>query len=220
MKTYQRIALAGNPNTGKTTLFNALTGLRQRVGNYPGITVERKSGFLKSAGTTHEIIDLPGLYSLNPTSKDEEIAWQTLTGTYPFEPEPDAVIVVADATNLMRNLYLVTQITDLGLPTMVVLTMMDAAREQDRLINPQALQDTLGVPVVALNARNDAEVDSVEEIHHGRKFAAPTARLCSKKPSVNTAESHHQTCETGHDRSATMPYTRTQPRLEASGCLA
>ena len=173
MKTYQRIALAGNPNTGKTTLFNALTGLRQLVGNYPGITVERKSGFLKSAGTTHEIIDLPGLYSLNPTSKDEEIAWQTLTGTYPFEPEPDAVIVVADATNLMRNLYLVTQITDLGLPTMVVLTMMDAAREQDRLINPQALQDTLGVPVVALNARNDAEVDQLKDAITAGNFATP-----------------------------------------------
>jgi ferrous iron transport protein B len=173
MKPFQRIALAGNPNTGKTTIFNALTGLRQRVGNYPGITVERKSGFLKVNGTTHEIIDLPGLYSLNPVSADETIAWQTLIGTYPFEPEPDAVVVVADATNLTRNLYLVTQIMDTGLPMMLVLTMMDEAEAQLLRIDTPRLSNLLGIPVISVNARTPAGANTLKSAIATGQFVAP-----------------------------------------------
>src|SRR4028118_1803282 len=105
------IALAGNPNAGKTTLFNALTGMRQKVGNYPGVTVEKKEGrFALENGREAVVLDLPGTYSLSPKSPDEEIARDVLLGLRPETPVPDAVVVVVDASNLERNLYLATQI--------------------------------------------------------------------------------------------------------------
>lgn len=100
------IALAGNPNAGKTTLFNALTGMRQKVANYPGVTVERKEGVLMLGSERARLIDLPGLYSLNANSVDEEIARDALTGKIPQLPAPDCIVAVVDATNLDRNLYL------------------------------------------------------------------------------------------------------------------
>src|SRR4028118_994482 len=107
----RRIALAGNPNAGKTTLFNALTGMRQKVGNYPGVTVEKKEGRCTlPEGAEVVILDLPGTYSLSPKSPDEEIARDVLLGLRPETPVPDAVVVVVDASNLERNLYLATQI--------------------------------------------------------------------------------------------------------------
>ena len=116
----QHIALAGNPNVGKTTVFNLLTGMRQKVANYPGVTVERKSGPLKGQSDV-EVIDLPGTYSLNPKSMDERVAYDVLVGRMEGEEAPDAVVCVVDATNLERNLFLVTQIMDLGLPVVVAL---------------------------------------------------------------------------------------------------
>ena len=104
------IALAGNPNAGKTTLFNSLTGLKQKVANYPGVTVERKHGTWKLESGHANLIDLPGLYSLDATSLDEQIARDVITGKQDGVPKPDAVIAVVDATNLERNLYLVTQL--------------------------------------------------------------------------------------------------------------
>ena len=101
------IALAGNPNAGKTTLFNALTGLKQKVANYPGVTVERKEGVWRLGEGAANLIDLPGLYSLDATSLDEQIAREVITGELPGLPKPDAVVAVVDATNLERNLYLV-----------------------------------------------------------------------------------------------------------------
>src|SRR3990170_2660006 len=107
-KAHLTIALAGNPNAGKTTLFNFLTGLNQKVANYPGVTVERKAGVWKVGGSTASLIDLPGLYSLETTSLDESIARDVLTGDVDGVPRPDAIVAVVDATNLERNLYLVT----------------------------------------------------------------------------------------------------------------
>ncbi len=122
------VAVVGNPNAGKSTLFNALTGLRQRVGNYPGVTVEKRTG---TAFTLHgdalELIDLPGMYSLSPRSPDEKIAWQVLHGESKGVPRPDAVLCVVDASNLERNLFLVTQVMELGLPVLVALNMVDMA---------------------------------------------------------------------------------------------
>ena len=154
------VALAGNPNVGKTTLFNVLTGAHQKVANYPGVTVERKSGRL--AGTEAvEVIDLPGTYSLSPRSIDERVAFDALTGQIPGEAAPDVVVCVVDATNLERNLYLVTQVLDLGLPVVVALNMTDAATEAGITVDAAALSDRLGAPVVPIAARLGEGVDAL-----------------------------------------------------------
>jgi ferrous iron transport protein B len=145
----QRIALLGNPNTGKTTLFNALTGLSQRVANYPGVTVERRTGLLRPGV---EVLDLPGTYSLAAHTPDEGLAVRILLGEQPGEERPAAVVVIADASNLKRNLYLVTQALELGLPVVVALNMMDAARAAGIRLDVPALARALGAPVVPMVA--------------------------------------------------------------------
>src|SRR5438045_9236278 len=127
------VALAGNPNSGKTTLFNALTGLRQKVANYPGVTVEKKTGKCKlpphggEAERWVDVIDLPGTYSLISRSPDEQVAMEVLRGLRKDTQTPDVVIVVVDASNLQRNLYLVSQLIELGRPMVVALNMTDVA---------------------------------------------------------------------------------------------
>lgn len=125
-----RIAVVGNPNTGKSTLFTALAGVRQRVGNYPGVTVEKKTGHLKHGGQTYELIDLPGTYSLAPRSPDEMVTVDVLLGRGAGETPPDAVLSIVDASNLERNLFLTSQVLALGLPTVVALNMIDLARDR------------------------------------------------------------------------------------------
>jgi len=148
------IVLTGNPNCGKTTLFNALTGLRAKVGNYPGVTVERKEGKLLGAPaeTAIKILDLPGTYSLSPQSLDEQIARDVLFHRIREVPPPDVVVVVVDASNLQRNLYFATQVIELGYPTIVALNMIDVARENGHEIDSDALSAALGVPVIPLVA--------------------------------------------------------------------
>ncbi|MCI8331314.1 MAG: ferrous iron transporter B [Clostridiales bacterium] len=141
-----RIALAGNPNSGKTTLFNALTGSNQFVGNWPGVTVEKKEGKLKKhAGVV--ITDLPGIYSLSPYTLEEVVARNYLIGE-----RPDAILNIIDGTNLERNLYLTTQLTELGIPVVVAINMMDIVRKNGDKINTSALSDALGCPVVEISA--------------------------------------------------------------------
>lgn len=149
------IALAGNPNAGKTTLFNALTGLRQKVANYPGVTVESKSGLwcLSSQLLPAKLIDLPGLYSLEATSLDEEIARDILLGKGAMQGTPDVILIAVDATNLVRNLYLATQLIETGTPVVVALTMFDVA-ERSLKIDARRLSERLGVPVVAVVSRD------------------------------------------------------------------
>lgn len=143
------IALAGNPNCGKTTLFNALTGLRQKVANYPGVTVERKTGRCRLAdGRNAELIDLPGTYSLIATSPDEQVAMEVLRGLRSDTALPQVVVAVVDASNLARNLYLTSHLLGLGRPVVVVLTMDDIAKGRGELIDAQVLSMRLGVPVV------------------------------------------------------------------------
>lgn len=167
------IALVGNPNTGKTTIFNALTGLKQKVGNYPGITVERKSGTLKIGDRSHEIIDLPGTYSLSPKTVDERIAYQTLTGEYEHEKQPDLLLVVADASNLDRNLFFVTQIMDLGLPVIVLLNMMDIASDRGITIDVPSLEEQMGVPFIPLTSTRDKNRDRIIEAIDSFDFQPP-----------------------------------------------
>ena len=148
------VVLTGNPNCGKTTLFNALTGLRGRVGNYAGVTVERKEGSLTGADARFPVtlLDLPGTYSLSPQSPDEQIARDILFQRVADVPAPDLVVVVVDASNLQRNLYFATQVIELGHPTLLTLNMVDVARDQGHDIDTDALSKALGVPVIPMVA--------------------------------------------------------------------
>lgn len=148
-----QVALVGNPNSGKTTLFNALTGLRQKVGNYPGVTVEKKEGRATLPdGRTANLVDLPGLYSLVPHSPDEQIAREVLLGLRADSPAPDLVINTVDASNLERNLYLTSQLLDIGVPVIIALTMSDEAEQAGIEIPLKEFAAKLGVPVVPITA--------------------------------------------------------------------
>src|SRR5947209_18384276 len=157
------VALAGNPNAGKTSLFNALTGLRQKVANYPGVTVERKEGVWPLAPETPpaRLLDLPGLYSLDAASVDEQIARDVLTGRMADTPAPDVIVAAVDATNLERNLYLVTQLLETHLPVVVALTMFDLAEREKLEIDIGRLKESLGVAVVPVNARQKRGLDEL-----------------------------------------------------------
>src|SRR6188472_2876190 len=144
------VALTGNPNCGKTTLFNALTGLRAKVGNYAGVTVERKEGRLLNSppGLDLRILDLPGTYSLSPQSLDEQISRDVLLNRLPELPAPGLIVVVVDASNLQRNLYYATQVIELGHRTIIALNMVDVAENNGHEIDAAKLAEILGVPVL------------------------------------------------------------------------
>ncbi|MBP5289639.1 MAG: 50S ribosome-binding GTPase, partial [Clostridia bacterium] len=152
-----RIALAGNPNSGKTTLFNALTGSNQFVGNWPGVTVEKKEGKLKK----HEdviITDLPGIYSLSPYTLEEVVARNYLIGE-----RPDAILNIVDGTNLERNLYLTTQLTELGIPVVVAINMIDLVKKEGDKINVQELSRQIGCPVIEISALRETGIAEAAE---------------------------------------------------------
>ncbi|MEY4086625.1 MAG: hypothetical protein RLZZ405_813 [Verrucomicrobiota bacterium] len=216
------VALVGNPNTGKSTLFNALTGLRQRVGNYPGVTVARKSGTCDLGdGRKVELVDLPGLYSLAAASPDEQVVTDALAGKIAGERVPDVIVVVADATNLLRNLFLASQLASLGRPVVLVLNQADVAREQGMRIDTVQLSARLGgIPVVLASAWKG---EGVADVRRAIARAADERRLLP--PVVwpdNIAEAlatlqHDVAADTGHvlssaeaqrllfDTSATLP---------------
>jgi ferrous iron transport protein B len=157
-----RVAVVGNPNTGKSTLFTALAGVRQRVGNYPGVTVEKKTGQLRHGDQVFELIDLPGTYSLAPRSPDEMVAVDVLLGRRDNDGPPDAVLSIVDASNLERNLFLVSQVLALGLPTVVALNMVDLARDRMIEIDVPALARRLGVPVIAVQANRRRGIEELK----------------------------------------------------------
>src|SRR5205814_4510069 len=144
------VILTGNPNCGKTTVFNALTGLRAKVGNYAGVTVERKEGRLRGAppGLSITVLDLPGTYSLSPKSLDEEISRDVLFHRLSEVPSLQLAVIVVDTSNLERNLYYATQVIELGYPVLLALNMMDVAEENGHHIDAEKLSRELGVPVV------------------------------------------------------------------------
>src|SRR3989304_3080669 len=157
-----RIAVVGNPNTGKSTRFTALAGGRQRVGNYPGVTVEKKTGHLRHDGETFELIDLPGTYSLAPRSPDEMVTVDVLLGRSAGGPPPDVVLSIVDASNLERNLFLTSQVLALGLPTVVALNMTDLARDRRIEIDVPALAQRLRVPVVPIQANRREGLEALK----------------------------------------------------------
>ncbi|MDA0684067.1 MAG: ferrous iron transport protein B [Bacteroidetes bacterium] len=179
----RRIALIGNPNVGKTTVFNLLTGMRQKVGNYPGVTVERKVGRI-AGDLTIDLIDLPGSYSLSPKSLDERIAYDVLMGHLPGESAPDMAVCVVDASNLERNLYLVTQVIDVGLPVIVALNMTDAAEEAGLSIDVKALEESLGVPVIPMVASRNDGLGKLKYRMRQEELPEPAERKWSLMPVV------------------------------------
>lgn len=162
MSRERKVALVGNPNAGKSALFNALTGARQKIANYPGVTVERKSGRLVlPTGEPVELTDLPGAYSLDPTSPDEEVTSKVIRGAFPGEAVPDALIVVLDASNLDQHLVFAQEVIALGKPTVVALNMVDLAERDGLVIDPTILEQELGVkviPTVAVRRRGLTEL--------------------------------------------------------------
>jgi len=174
------VALTGNPNCGKTTVFNALTGLRAKVGNYAGVTVERKEGRLRGTPSHVSItlLDLPGTYSLSPKSLDEQISRDVLFNRLHDVPQLNLVVIVVDASNLERNLYYATQVIELGYPGVVALNMMDVAEENGRRIDAEQLSRELGVPVVPLVASRGRGVEALRQkivslIERANRVAAP-----------------------------------------------
>ncbi|HLL94993.1 MAG TPA: ferrous iron transport protein B, partial [Spirosoma sp.] len=163
LSTSPTLALIGNPNAGKSSLFNQLTGLRQKTGNFPGVTVDKKFGtWAIDAQTTATVVDLPGVYSIYPKSLDEQLVTDILAN--PAHPDyPDVAVVVVDASNLHRNLLLFTQVADLGVPTVLALNMLDVATKQGKQINSVRLAMRLGVPVVRINARTGEGIDSLKK---------------------------------------------------------
>ena len=176
------VALVGNPNSGKTTLFNALTGLRQRVGNYPGVTVERKEGRMRLGADETVLLDLPGTYSLTPGSPDEEITTEILLGKASHTPLPDAVICVVDANHLERNLYLVSQIIEQNIPTVVALNMIDIARRHGMQIDVRALERELGVRVIPTVASRSEGVIALGEALRGAGAAKRSGGILLPEP--------------------------------------
>ena len=158
------VALIGNPNTGKTSLFNALTGLNQKVGNYPGITVEKKHGSCKLDKVTNaRILDLPGTYSLNASSKDESVVVELLLNKN--DPDfPDVAVVVTDVENLKRNLLLFTQIKDLEIPTVLLVNMSDQMRRKGIKIDVQKLEQKLNTAVVLASTRQNLGLGQLKKI--------------------------------------------------------
>ncbi|MGE5088137.1 MAG: ferrous iron transporter B [Candidatus Levyibacteriota bacterium] len=180
-----RIALLGNPNCGKTALFNLLTGSRQKVANYAGVTVERKEGlFYTPGGERVRVLDLPGAYSLNPVSEDESITRDVVLGVKEDEPRPDLLVCVTDATNLRLNLRLVVEVKRLGLPTVLALNMTDVARQRGVEIDVAALERELGMPVVPTVAVRRGGADALVRLIQQHLADRPAALQDWKTPDV------------------------------------
>ncbi|WP_268036689.1 ferrous iron transport protein B [Algoriphagus sp. PAP.12] len=165
-----KIAIIGNPNVGKSTIFNQLTGLNQKIGNYPGVTVDKKTGVMNYQSSTYEIIDLPGTYSLYPNSEDEIIAHRVLNQLSEVE-RPDYVLMVVDSLQVSRGLFLASQLIDLGLNLALVLNMADMAEKQRLEIKGYELFKSLGVPILSTDARGAKGIEQIRELIHQKNFS-------------------------------------------------
>ncbi len=188
-----RLALVGNPNCGKTALFNQLTGSKQKVANYAGVTVERKEGrFRAPSGRDFAVLDLPGAYSLQPASLDEAITRDLCRGFYPGEPAPDVLVCVVDATNLRLHLRFALELRELGKPMLVALNMVDAAQRRGIRIDRQALEDALGVPVIETVAVRRNGARALVERLDALAPALPPALPPAVAPAEGQGDYHQQ----------------------------
>ena len=168
-----KFALAGNPNSGKTTLFNALTGSTAHVGNWPGVTVDKKEGTYKKGEEPIGIIDLPGIYSLSPYTSEEVIA-----RNFVLEENPDCIINIVDATNLERNLYLTTQLMEVDVPMVIALNMADVLDKQGDKIDVRSLEKRIGLPVVEISALKSTNVDLLMKTRGRERIERFRSRFC------------------------------------------
>ncbi len=214
-------ALVGNPNAGKSALFNALTGARQKIANYPGVTVERKAGRLTlPGGDSVELIDLPGSYSFDAASPDEEVTRKVVHGEFAGESIPDVIVLVVDAANLEQHLVFAQEVLELGRPTVVALNMIDLAERDGLTLDPEALSEALGVPVVptvAVRRRGlaelaeaiaEAEAHADEDAHKRWHITLPERRLAAKhmaRAAILSKSTRH-TVENGIDRVLLNPW--------------
>ena len=189
-----KIALAGNPNCGKTTLFNALTGSNQYVGNWPGVTVEKKEGTAHLGTQEMTIVDLPGIYSLSPYSMEEIVARQFIIGEH-----PDAILNIVDATNLERNLYLTMQLLELERPMVLALNFMDEVEKAGDHIDVERLSQHLGVPLIPISARDGTGLDTLLEVAHRQMHTGLTVEPDDLYDDY-THEIHHRVGEVIHDK--------------------
>ena len=192
------IAIAGNPNCGKSALFNTFTGIRQKTGNWPGVTVDRKQGFFELQGRTITVYDLPGIYSLDASSIDEEV-----TRDYLLSRDASLIINVVDAANLERNLYLTAQLLEMGVPIVLVLNMMDVARKRGIDIDIKKLSQELGCPVVPIVAISGEGMD-----------------ILKQKILAITAGEHSGGFRLAHDEIVEQAITDLMPRLEKCSIAA
>ncbi len=183
--TFHSVAIVGPPNSGKSTLFNRLTGLRQKVANFPGVTVEHHIGHIRNQqGEEVALIDLPGIYSLTPKSEDERVTVDVLRGDMPGTPKPDAIILILDATNLNRHLVLAARVIAQGLPTLVLLNMSDSLRAQGGSVDVLALARELGNPVALVSAAKGEGIEVVQRFVSSKTAAAAPAEI----PVINISD--------------------------------
>ena len=218
---HHKVALVGNPNSGKSALFNALTGARQKIANYPGVTVERKAGRLALPnGESRELIDLPGAYSFDAASPDEEVTRKLVHGEFEGESAPDVLVLVVDAANLEQHLVFAQEVLELGRPTVVALNMVDLAARDGLTLDPAALSEALGVPVVPTVAVRrkgldeltaaiaEADTHADEDAHKRWHLTLPERRLAAKhmaKGAILSKSTRH-TIENGVDRVLLNPW--------------
>ena len=183
------VALVGNPNTGKTALFNALTGYRRLVANYPGVTVDVARGPVRGAAVPIELLDLPGTYSLAAASPDEVILCDALRGRLAGQTRPAAILAIVDASNPQRNFYLVSQLLEAGLPVVIALNMVDIARSRGIEVDAERLSQRLGVPVIPVVATRPKTVEPlVAALEAALDADPPTERVALPEPLVREAE--------------------------------
>jgi ferrous iron transport protein B len=191
MSKPRKVALVGNPNAGKSALFNALTGARQKIANYPGVTVERKSGrMVLPTGEPVEMTDLPGAYSLDPTSPDEEVTSKVVRGLFPGEAVPDVLVVVLDASNLEQHLVFAQEILALGKPTVIALNMLDLATRDGLVLDPALLEEELGVAVVPTVAVRRKGLDELAEAIASARHREPGPGVADLTPTERRVAAH------------------------------
>lgn len=191
MSRPRKVALVGNPNAGKSALFNVLTGARQKIANYPGVTVERKSGrMVLPTGEPVEMTDLPGAYSLDPTSPDEEVTSKVVRGLFPGEAAPDVLVIVLDASNLEQHLVFAQEILALGKPTVIALNMLDLATRDGLVLDPALLEEELGVAVVPTVAVRRKGLDELAEAIASARHREPGAGVTDLTPTERRVAAH------------------------------